>query len=162
MKPASFRKTVLLNRAIPGSGKTAIARSISDTLASNGLHVGNHSTDDYFMRDGRYCFDVRKLMEYHQRNLLAFQRDLEVGKDGVICDNTNLLPWQTAPYTRLARRYGYRIVFLNFPPREFWKHIRAQQVRRRSPTRTRFQRMRWQRLSVIFTSTTTFCTQARP
>lgn len=130
---ASFVKTVIINRAVPGSGKTTIARCITQSLQSAGLQVVNHSTDEFFMYDGRYCFDISKLHEYHQQNLKNFIADLQRGTDVVICDNTNLQPWQTAPYTDNARKYGYRIIFLNLTPRELHKHVQAQMVTPEKP-----------------------------
>ena len=85
------------------------------------------------MHDGKYCFDISKLHEYHQRNLENFIADLRRGIDVVICDNTNLMPWQTAPYTDNARKYGYRIIFLNLSPRELYKHVQAQKVTPEKP-----------------------------
>ena len=128
-----FHKTVIINRAVPGSGKTTISRCITQTLQAAGLQVVNHSTDDFFMRNGRYCFDIKKLNSYHQQNLKNFIADLQRGIDVVICDNTNLLPWQTAPYTARARKYGYRIIFLNLTPRELYKHVQAQIVTPEKP-----------------------------
>ena len=130
---APFVKTVIINRAVPGSGKTTIARCITQALQSAGLQVVNHSTDEFFMYDGRYCFDISKLHEYHQQNLKNFIADLQRGTDVVICDNTNLQPWQTAPYTDNARKYGYRIIFLNLTPRELHKHVQAQMVTPEKP-----------------------------
>ena len=66
-----FVKTVIINRAVPGSGKTTIARCITNALQDAGLQVANHSTDEFFMHDGRYCFDISKLHDYHQENLAS-------------------------------------------------------------------------------------------
>ena len=128
-----FYKTIIINRAVPRSGKTTITRHITQSLQSVGLQVVNHSTDDFFMNDGRYCFDIKKLNEYHQRNLKNFVKDLKKGTDIVICDNTNLQPWQTEPYTKNARKYGYKIIFLNLTPRELHKHVQAQLVTPEKP-----------------------------
>ena len=128
-----FVKTVIINRAVPGSGKTTIARCITNALQDAGLQVANHSTDEFFMHDGRYCFDISKLHDYHQENLKNFIADLKRGTDIVICDNTNLQPWQTAPYTDSARKYGYKIIFLNLTPRELYKHVQAQLVTPEKP-----------------------------
>lgn len=128
-----FARTVIMNRAVPGSGKTSLSRCITDAIRAAGLSIANHSTDDFFMEDGRYCFDLTKLAVYHHWNLLGFQRSLRRGIDVVICDNTNLQPWQTAPYTDLARRHGYQVIFLNLTPRELWKHVAAQQVTQEKP-----------------------------
>lgn len=128
-----FVKTVIMNRAVPGSGKTSLARCITDAIRGAGLTIANHSTDDFFMEDGRYCFDLKKLAVYHHWNLVRFQQSLRRGVNVVICDNTNLQPWQTAPYTDLARRLGYQVIFLNLTPRELWKHVAAQQVTPEKP-----------------------------
>lgn len=129
----NFRKTVIINRAVPGSGKTSLARCITGTLSQEGLSIANHSTDDFFMVGNRYCFDIRKLHGFHKRNLENFKNSLCKGVDVVICDNTNIQPWQSEPYTDLARKYGYQIIFLNLTPRELRKHCQAQMVTPEKP-----------------------------
>lgn len=126
-------KTVLINRAVPGSGKTTFAKNIFAAVSAAGLSIAVHSTDEYFMRDGRYVFDVSMLGEYHRRNLAAFKESLAKGVDLVVVDNTNLLPWETEPYTSAARAAGYRIILMNFQPREFEKHMAAQKVTPEKP-----------------------------
>ena len=124
----NYHRTVIINRAVSGSGKTTLSRCVTEALRSIGLSVSVHSTDDFFMRDGRYVFEVDKLNGYHRQNLKNFTTSLEQGIDVVICDNMNLLPWQSEPYTVAARKYHYRILFLNFLPRELEKHLAAQVV----------------------------------
>ena len=92
-------KTVIINRAVPGSGKSSISNTIEETLAAENVNIAVHSTDNFFMRGNRYCFDITKLSKYHWMNLAAFTEDLRAGTDVVICDNTNLQTWQTLPYT---------------------------------------------------------------
>ena len=126
-------KTVLINRAVPGSGKTTFAKNIFAAVSGAGLTIAVHSTDEFFMKDGRYVFDVNMLGEYHRRNLEAFKHSLANGIDLVVVDNTNLHPWETEPYTNAARAAGYQIVILNFLPREFEKHMAAQKVTPEKP-----------------------------
>ena len=126
-------KAVLINRAVPGSGKTTFAKNIFAAVSSAGLSIAVHSTDEYFMRDGRYVFDVSRLGEYHRRNLAAFKESLAKGIDLVVVDNTNLHPWETEPYTDAARAAGYRIILMNFMPREFEKHMESQKVTTEKP-----------------------------
>ncbi len=128
-----YNKTVIINRAVSGSGKTTLSRCVTDALRAKGLSVSVHSTDSFFMRDGRYVFEIESLNRYHAQNLANFTADLEAGKDVVICDNMNLLPWQSQPYTDAARRYNYRILFLNFLPRELEKHLAAQVITPEKP-----------------------------
>ena len=129
----NMTKTVIINRAVPGTGKTTISRCITNALTDAGLTVRNHSSDEFFMQDGRYCFDIEKLHTYHDLNLAYFRRDLENGTDVVICDNTNIKPWHAEPYTDLARQYGYQVVFLNMTPRELSKHVQSQIVTAEKP-----------------------------
>ena len=126
-------KTVLINRAVPGSGKTTFAKNIFAAVSAAGLTIAVHSTDEYFMRNGRYVFDISMLGEYHRRNLAAFKESLAKGIDLVVVDNTNLHPWETEPYTDAARAAGYRIILMNFMPREFEKHMESQKVTPEKP-----------------------------
>ena len=125
---AGLCRMVLINRAVPGSGKSSFAKSILATMEREGVSVRIHSTDDYFMVGGRYVFDIRKLGEYHRRNLAAFQASLAEGIGLVILDNTDEHPWETRPYTDAARAAGYHILFLNFLPRSLKEHLAAQRV----------------------------------
>ena len=44
-----IKKTVIINRAVPGSGKTTITNCIVNELQNNNLNIAIHSTDEYFM-----------------------------------------------------------------------------------------------------------------
>lgn len=134
MQRANVRKTLIVNRAVPGSGKTTISNCIVDTLKARRIQTALHSTDEYFLTaDGRYVYDVTKLNSYHQKNFKVLVKSLEAGIDVVICDNVNLSPWQTRPYTEAARRLGYYIIFVTFEPRELSKHLQSQQVTAEKP-----------------------------
>lgn len=126
-------KIVIINRAVSGSGKTSMTRYVIDDLRAHGLSVAVCSTDDFFMVDGRYVFELEKLNDYHAQNQANFIAELKRGTDVVICDNMNLLPWQSQPYTDAARKYNYRILFLNFLPRELEKHLASQIVTPEKP-----------------------------
>lgn len=125
-----YVRTVLVFRAVPGSGKTTFSNRIRDAVAGAGLSIAVHSTDAFFINPmtRTYDFDAAKLPQFHAKNLENFKRSLEAGVDLVAVDNTNLRPWETEPYTEAARKAGYRIVFFNFAPRELEKHLAAQQV----------------------------------
>ncbi len=110
----NIKKTVLINRAVPGSGKTTYTNVIIERLNQLGITRAVHSTDSFFMVDGRYVFEVEKLNGYHRDNLANFVLSLANGVDFVVCDNVNLSPWQTEPYTQAARAHGYQIIFMAF------------------------------------------------
>jgi len=126
-------KTVIINRAVPGSGKTTITNCIVTELRDNDIDVAVHSTDEYFMVGNKYVFDIEKLNTYHQKNFLEFKNSIEKKIDVVICDNTNIAPWQTEMYTQLAREYQYQILIITLNPRELEKHIESQKVTEEKP-----------------------------
>ena len=129
----NIQKTVIINRAVPGSGKTTISNSIVHTLKKHDLEITIHSTDEYFMTNGKYIFNLEKLNSFHHKNIESFRQSLNEDKVIVICDNTNISPWQTEPYTDIAREYGYQIICITFDPREIEKHVESQIVTKEKP-----------------------------
>lgn len=131
-------KLVIINRAVPGSGKTTALKTIEDTSSECGIDIKSdfkvHSTDEFFMAGDKYVFDIAKLNDYHKENLENFKKSLVMGIKIVICDNTNLLPWQCKDYTDLARLYDYKIVFLNIEPKSLEEHVETQKVTLQNPS----------------------------
>lgn len=134
MKP----KLVIINRAVLGSGKTTALKTIEATLRDIGLDTQKdfavHSTDKFFMVGEKYDFNVEKLNDYHIQNEKDFETSLKNDISVVVCDNTNILPWQCEKYTDLARRYGYKIAFLNIEPKNLSDHIETQRVTPENPS----------------------------
>ncbi|MEJ8600411.1 AAA family ATPase [Helicobacter pylori] len=131
-------KLVIINRAIPGGGKTSLTKQIEELAKSLGCSISVHSTDEYFIQideEGfrRYVFDKKKLNEYHQNNQEAFKQALENRIDIVVCDNTNFESWQSKPYTDMARGFGYKILLIDFKPRELELHLEAQKITQERP-----------------------------
>ena len=128
-----MKKIAIINRAVSGSGKTTLTKNIVKELKNNNLDVVIHSTDEYFMENGKYMFDINKLEEYHKKNFQQFTNSIKQGVDVVICDNTNIAPWQTEPYTKIARENGYKVIIFTLNPRELQKHIDSQKVTPEKP-----------------------------
>jgi len=128
-----IRKTVIINRAVPGSGKTTITSRIVTELKRNNLQVSIHSTDEYFMQGEKYIFDIKNLKKHHQENFASFQESVEAYIDVIICDNTNIAPWQTEEYTQFAREHNYQILILTLDPRELEKHVQSQLITNEKP-----------------------------
>ncbi len=128
-----INKTVIINRAVPGSGKTTITNCVVDVLKNNGIDIAVHSTDEYFMVEGKYVFSIDDLGRHHEANIEGFKRDIEMSTDVIVCDNTNIAPWQTEPYTKLARENGYKILTITLNPRELEKHVKSQKVTEKKP-----------------------------
>jgi len=132
---SSSQKTVIINRAVAGSGKTTISKCIAETVKAAGFSVVIHSTDDYFITAlGTYDFIPENLREYHQKNLDAFCGDIDAEIDLVINDNTNLSSWQSKPYIEAAKSAGYQIIILEYVPRSLDEHVKSQIVTEDNPT----------------------------
>lgn len=67
------------------------------------------STDNYFIREGRYEFDPGKLPEYHNASLRSYLNLLQDKVQNIVVDNTNIRMFEIAPYYRLAEVFGYHV-----------------------------------------------------
>ena len=97
---------IVLMSGIAGSGKSTYVKE-------NLLCPIVCSADDYFMKDGKYCFDASKLSEAHGACLKKFVSYitgdlLSFGNNvPLVVDNTNLTALELAPYVTLANAYGF-------------------------------------------------------
>ncbi len=133
-----MNKLAIINRTIPGGGKTSLTKKIEESAKRSGYSISIHSTDEYFIQideEGirHYVFDKNKLNEYHQKNQEAFKQALESNIDIAVCDNTNFESWQSKPYTDMARKFGYKILLIDFKPRKLEEHLEAQIVTKERP-----------------------------
>lgn len=104
-----MKKKCFVMRGIPGSGKSTLARQLA------GESGKIHSTDDYFVSDGKYVHDRSKLAHNHTANLRAFKRDIEHGEPLVIVDNTNSKKWEYEKYEQFAVAAGYSVEVVCVP-----------------------------------------------
>jgi len=93
---------------VPGSGKsTYAAKHFPGAMVV--------SADQYFMKDGEYCFNPKKLPEAHAECLKAFVNLINppLGTNfpvyTLVVDNTNITVAEIAPYAALALAYGYEL-----------------------------------------------------
>jgi predicted kinase len=94
---------MILIRGLPGSGKSTLAREIAEKESAVIL-----STDDFWMKDGKYQFDVTRLTEAHEWNQQRAQDALSEGWS-VVIDNTNVLREHMRPYEKMAKEAGAEI-----------------------------------------------------
>ncbi len=78
-----------------GSGKSTVSRKLIADLDERKINAERFSTDDYFMIDGMYQFDAKKLTMNHLKNLNAFSASKAQVR---IVDNTNLARWEYTNY----------------------------------------------------------------
>ena len=98
------KHALILLRGLPGSGKTTLAKVLSE---NNTYPV--FSVDDYFTNEitGEYLFNF-------QNNHLAYKQCEMLTKDAmlqsiskVIVHNTFTMEWELDPYFKLASSYNY-------------------------------------------------------
>jgi len=96
-------KELFLLRGLPGSGKSTLAKSL------DGKHI---EADMYFEYEGKYEFDVSKLIEAHAwcQNIVRVWMKNNVEK--IVISNTFTKTWEMDYYFELADIYGYRVYSL--------------------------------------------------
>ena len=98
-------KNLILVRGVSGSGKTEFA---NEFIHPSALTI---STDDFFMINGEYQFDINKLGENHLKCLKSVKNEMEFPEDSIcrtiVVHNTFTQAWEIEPYQKLADKYGY-------------------------------------------------------
>lgn len=127
---AQEMKKLILMRGVSGSGKSTLAKKIHDELGGQVF-----STDDFFMQDGKYLFDIKNLSEYHQKNKDRTEKAMIDGVSPIIIDNTNTQAWEMKDYAVLAKKYGYSVEIRqpgdpDFPEVDFDEIMRRQEQRK--------------------------------
>ena len=105
-------KTAYILRGIPGSGKSTTVRELIRGYDNPALSVAVHSTDDLFMVNGEYKFDIELAGARHAQNLENFKHSIARGVPCVICDNTNVKTAHYEAYVDAAVAGGYKVVIV--------------------------------------------------
>lgn len=102
---------LIILRGPSGCGKSTKARQImSDFLNNNeGKKAVICSADQYFVKDGVYKFDHRRLGAAHFSCKVKTKNAMRNKTDLIILDNTNTTAWEMEPYLKMASRFGYKV-----------------------------------------------------
>ena len=99
-------KILYILRGISGSGKSTLARELACGNLNNII-----SADDYFMVDGEYKFDPKKLAQAHRSVLVRLESAMRDGQSPLVCDNTHTQKWEAKNSVKLGLKYGYDVKF---------------------------------------------------
>lgn len=103
--------TLYILQGASGAGKSTYARSLKEMHECHGQVCVVCSTDDYFIKDGKYIFDGQKLGQYHKMNQMLAKAFMSIGTN-VVVDNTNIEAWQCKPYVVHALSLGMTVRFI--------------------------------------------------
>lgn len=92
-------------RGLPGTGKDEIAGFLNRDLSEAPAVI--LSTDQFFIKDGKYQFDKTKLKEAHEATWEAFKSAISSDSEVIIINNTNIKKFHYAHYVDYAQRHGY-------------------------------------------------------
>lgn len=87
-------------RGCSGSGKSTIAKELGGTICS---------ADDYFIKDGTYNFDPKKLGSAHNYCRVKAVFALKSKTPVVVIDNTNCTLKECFTYYDAGTHYGYEV-----------------------------------------------------
>lgn len=97
-------QTVLFLRGLPGSGKSALAKTLEAALPD----AKAIAADDWFDLYLKGRFDPTRLKEAHEWCQQKAEDWLRVAGEMVIIHNTGTQRWEIEPYAELAAKYGAR------------------------------------------------------
>lgn len=100
-----MEKILYIVRGIPGSGKSTFAKTLGGT---------HFETDNFFMVDGEYKFDVTKLKVAHEwcQNSVNTAMILNITTDlnnTIVVSNTFTQEWEMQPYFDMADTFDYKV-----------------------------------------------------
>jgi NEDD4-binding protein 2 len=116
-------KVLYIVRGCSGSGKSTLAKQLVDRDPNKVF-----STDDFFMKTGKYHFDSAKLAQAHRWNQERVQEAMRSATTPIVVDNTHTTLWEARPYVVMAREYGYSIEFRE--PDTEWRFDATELARR--------------------------------
>lgn len=122
-------KRMLILSGPAGSGKSTLCQKFVEEAKSQGMNVTVHSTDNFWMKNGKYVFDRQRLGIAHGWNQSQAEKSCLDEVDVIIIDNTNLTWKEVLPYARLAKDNGYQVE-IHIPDNAFY--LTAEELAKRN------------------------------
>lgn len=110
---------LILVRGLPGSGKTSLAKVLSE----DGKYPV-YSVDDYFTdpETGNYTFIYSENHKAYKQCELNCREQMKTGRLKIFIDNTFTLEWELEPYFKLASEFNYRVFVITVEHRHEGKN----------------------------------------
>ena len=109
----SYPKSLILLRGLPGSGKTTLAKVLSE-----GNKYPAFSVDDYFTSEtGVYQFEFEKNHLAYKQCEERTRAAMREGKEKIFLDNVFSLEWEMEPYFKMASEFNYRVFVMTLENR---------------------------------------------
>jgi len=94
-------KTLYIVRGLPGSGKSSLAKKITELV---------YSADDFFTnKKGEYNFNAKLLGKAHEWCWGKVRDAMFIGANAVAVANTFTQAWEAEKYYQIAEEYGYSV-----------------------------------------------------
>ena len=94
-------KTLSIVRGLPGSGKSSLAKKVTELV---------YSADDFFTnKKGEYNFNAKLLGKAHEWCWGKVRDAMFIGAEAVAVANTFTQAWEAEKYYQIAEEYGYSV-----------------------------------------------------
>ena len=94
-------KTLYIVRGLPGSGKSSLAKKLTEVV---------YSADDFFTnKKGEYNFNAKLLGKAHEWCWGKVRDAMFIGANAVAVANTFTQAWEAEKYYQIAEEYGYSV-----------------------------------------------------
>ena len=94
-------KTLYIVRGLPGSGKSSLAKKVTELV---------YSADDFFTnKKGEYNFNAKLLGKAHEWCWGKVRDAMFLGANAVAVANTFTQAWEAEKYYQIAEEYGYSV-----------------------------------------------------
>lgn len=112
--------SLILLRGLPGSGKTTLAKELSEKGKYPVFSVDDYFTDS---KTGNYNFEFDKNHLAYKQCEESTKQGMQNGVSKIFIDNVFSLEWELEPYFKLASQFKYQIFVLTVENRHKNKNI---------------------------------------